>query len=230
MSIITNRFIQSKKSKRKRSFEPLERSEKKANLDLEEDWDLEIPLAKPKINVVDYDSCLIGSSMIKDIDSKLVFPNSKRCFFKSISGGKIKDVYNFLKNRENLLKNSKYFIVTCGSNDCDSLSDIKDVLNDYLEMALYLKNTFNTSCLIFNKLIPRTKCRYVSLLDFEKRRNCFNTFLEIIVPLTVSDCIIVDHLAFEMKTDLNDLLLDGVHISPLKGLPIYIEQIKNKLK
>ena len=210
----------------------LERSEKKANLDLEEeeDWDLEIPFNNnSKITTVDYEACLIGSSMIKSIDPKQIFPD-KRCHFKSISGGKIKDVHNYLKNNANLLKNSQYFIVTCGSNDCDSLNNINDVLNDYLELAEYLKNTFNTSsCFIFNKLIPRTKCRYVSLLEFEKRRTCFNNFLEVYVPLTVS-CIIVDHLAFEIKTGLNDLILDGVHISPFKGLPIYVEQIKSKLK
>jgi hypothetical protein len=42
----------------------LERSEKKANLDLEEeeDWDLEIPLNNnSKITTVDYEACLIGS-------------------------------------------------------------------------------------------------------------------------------------------------------------------------
>lgn len=174
-----------------------------------------------------YEACLIGSSMIKHINSKEIFPNQK-CYFNSISGGKIKDILASLKSNEQLLKNASCFVVTCGSNDCDSLNDMKTVINDYLDLAQYLHSTHKGSKFIFNKLIPRSKCRYVSLIEFEKRRVCFNEFLEITLPLIVP-CKIVDHKSFENKTHLNDLLTDGVHISPVRGLPLYVEQIKKAL-
>jgi len=202
---------------------------KSLNLNLdEEDWDTEASVNVNNNHESFYQTCLIGSSMVKHIDVKLLFPD-KNCLFKSISGGRINDIINYLKANEKLLINSKCFVVTCGSNDCDSLSELKDVVSHYFELAQYLKNTFNKASFVFNKLIPRTKCRYVSILEFEKRRICFNNFLEYTLPLIVP-CQIVEHLAFDSKTELSNLLLDGVHISPLRGLPLYIEQIKKALQ
>ena len=187
------------------------------------------PLNK-KANLVStfsYDVCLIGTSMIKNINANEIFSN-KKCYFKSISGGKIKDILLNLKSNENLLKNSKCFLITCGSNDVDSLNDMKTTINDFLELAQYLHSTYESSQFIFNKLIPRTKCRYVSLIDFDKRRICFNDFLQFTLPLIVP-CKIVEHESFENKTLLNDLLADGVHISPSRGLPLYVDEIKKVL-
>ena len=165
--------------------------------------------------------------MINNIDVTKFFPNLK-CLFKSINGGKTADILEYLKNNEPILKASKYFIITCGSNDVDSLMKITDAISDHLLLVKYFENKFKDAKFIFNKLIPRTKCRHVTLSDFEKRRNCFNKYMESL-PLAI-DCELVEHLEFETDAwKLAYLLADGVHMSP-KGLPIYIKNIMDTIK
>ena len=194
---------------------------------VEEDyWDDNLEPVNP--NAYTYDLCLIGTSMVKNIETNKLLPN-KRCFFKSISGGCIRDVWNALKSREALLRGCKIFVITCGSNDCDSTRDLKTTINDFLELAQYLSKLYPDSKLIFNKLIPRTKTRYTQIEEFEKRRICFNNFLESTLTLLVPS-VIVTHEKFESVHDLDMLLVDGVHMNPLHGVPIYIENIKKTIE
>lgn len=202
---------------------------KKALIDEEEEeWDIPISVPiKQTAQQSNIEACVIGSSMVKHIDVRQLFQN-KNCLFKSISGGKITDIFTYLRLSEHELKNSKYFVITVGSNDCDSLDEINTVISNYFDLAQYLKQKYPDSNFIFNKLIPRVKCRYVSLLDFDKRRICFNNFLEATLTSSISNCKIVTHSAFESKTELTKLLSDGVHISPT-GLPLYVEQIRKTI-
>jgi hypothetical protein len=173
-----------------------------------------------------YDALLIGTSMINNIDVNDFFPDLK-CLFKSINGGKTTDILEYLKKNEDILKSTKYFIITCGSNDVDSLMKLSDIMLDHLQLVRYLENDFKDAQIIFNKLIPRIKCRHVTQSDFEKRRSCFNKYLEIL-PFVLK-CQIVEHLDFEADAwKLAYLLADGVHIST-KGLPIYTKNISNAI-
>ncbi len=166
--------------------------------------------------------------MIRNIHPNEIFPN-KKCFYKSISGGRINDVANYLKLNESWLMNCKLFLVTCGSNDCDSFKSLSEVIQDYLNLAQYLSAKYPKSRLLFNKLVPRTKTRYTNLNDFEKRRLCFNEFLESALPLLLP-CTIISHEEFEQTSSyLEQLLCDGVHLSLSKGVPLYTQKLKQKV-
>ncbi|CAF0936137.1 unnamed protein product [Brachionus calyciflorus] len=175
-----------------------------------------------------FEAALIGTSMVKHIDPSKIFED-KKCFFKSISGGRISDIIEFVKKREGFFSQCKYICITCGSNDCDSYNEIKQTIDRYLELAQYLHKTYPESLLIFNQLIPRTKTKYVDLDLFEKRRVCFNDFLNTTLRILIP-CEIVEHKSFEDKSQLETLLIDGVHMTPIKGVPIYIDDIKNYLR
>jgi hypothetical protein len=176
-----------------------------------------------------FQACIIGTSMVKHVSPKSLFENEK-CFFKSISGGLIKNVLEFVRARVDFFHECKCFIVTCGSNDCDSTRPIKDTIETFVELAVYLSQTYPNARFLFNKLIPRTKTRYVSLEEFEKSRTCFNHFLESTLTLLVPACKIVNHESFELKENLELLLADGVHMSPLRGVPAYVNDIKQALQ
>lgn len=170
-----------------------------------------------------YEALLVGSSIVMDIDASLVFP-TKKCFFKSICGGETIHIMEYLKENEFLIKNCKYFVLACASNDCGSLNDMNHVINMYTELAQYLKNLSPDSILICNKLIPRTYSVPSTVEEFEERRHVFNNYLEFALPL-ILPCKIIDHPAFEVKSNLSTLLYDGVHIS-LEGLPVYIHEMR----
>ncbi len=189
-----------------------------------------------------FDSCVIGSSMIKNINKLDLFENSKfkNTYFKSISGGLIKHVHEDLKNMSHELKNCKLFIITVGSNDCDSLNQIDKVIGDYLDLVEYLRDTYSSeTCIILNKLIPRLKTRYTKLDDFDKRRLCFNNFIQnSLCTMFSSSLFVVEHERFEIRENeidatnnniLNEFLSDGVHLSIQKGVKLYVEDIKNVL-
>ena len=162
--------------------------------------------------------------MIKGVNCNAVFPNRK-CIFKSISGGLTRHCHEYVKSRELLLANCKYFIVVCGSNDCDMFYDINKVIMDYLEFAQYLSKMFPRARLIFNKLVPRLRTKNRTIEEFELRRVCFNNFLEQSLP-NIIPCTIVTHDIFERKEKLKDFLSDGVHFSPLRAIPIYENNLR----
>ena len=174
-----------------------------------------------------YDALLIGTSIIGNIDVTKFFPHLK-CLSISIKGGKTADILEYLKNNETILKSLKYFIITCGSNDVDSLMNITDVISDHLLLVKYLQNNFNEAKFVFNKLIPRTKWRHVTLSYFEKRRICFNKYMESL-PLAIY-CEVVEHLEFETDAwQLAYMLADGVHMSPL-GAKIYTQNLMDTMQ
>lgn len=102
--------------------------------------------------------------MVKYIDPKNVFDSETKCFHKSISGGSIKHIKEALEYHEANLKNVKLFIVTCGSNDCDSTyKDAQAVISLYLNLARTMKKLFPDAKLIFNKLVPRMDTKFSEL-------------------------------------------------------------------
>ena len=191
---------------------------------MEAEWDTNvIPTSQETV----YEACVIGTSMVKHIDVKVLFSN-KNCFFKSISGGRINDITNSLKQREELLKKCKYFIVTCGSNDVDSLNSITQVKADYFKLAFYLSRKYPGAKFFFNKLIPRLKTKYLDLVEFEKRRLEFNKCIQKRLG-ALSNSTVLTHDSFEAKDKLGCLLSDGVHISPMNGLSLYVHTIQQAL-
>lgn len=122
------------------------------------------PLQEQPILVENYETCIIGTSMIKHVSPAKVFSAETNCFFNSISGGCIKNIIDLLEQNQLALKNCRIFIVTCGSNDLDSsYRDSQQVISLYLELARLLKKLFPNARLVFNKLVPRTSTRYIEL-------------------------------------------------------------------
>ena len=197
---------------------------KKAHIDCYTNVD---PSKIPASQETVYEACVIGTSMVKHIDVKVLFTN-KSCFFKSISGGRINDITNILKQREELLKKCKYFIITCGSNDVDSLNSISQVKADFFKLAFYLSKKYPDAKFFFNKLIPRLKTKYLDLAEFEKRRVDFNDCIQKRLGV-LGNSMILTHESFEEKDKLGCLLSDGVHISPLNGLSLYVDTIQQAL-
>lgn len=211
-------------SKKRKFFEPLKEN-KKPHLES----DLAEVLADKTVQIVKpFEAALIGTSMIKHLDPNKIFEN-KKCFFKSISGGRISDIIEFVKKREGFFDNCQFICLTCGSNDCDSYNDIQTTIQRCIDLATYLHSKYPQSNLIFNELIPRLKTKYIDLDLFEKRRICFNNFLNSSLKMIVS-CKIVKHEEFEDKSKLEFLLTDGVHINPIDGVSKYIQDIKKILK
>ncbi|RNA27106.1 hypothetical protein BpHYR1_002977 [Brachionus plicatilis] len=165
--------------------------------------DKTIQIVKP------FEAALIGTSMVKHLDPNKIFEN-KKSFFKSISGGRISDIQEFIKKREGFFNDCQFICLTCGSNDCDSYNDIQTTIQKCLDLATYLHSKYPKGILIFNELIPRLKTKYIDL-----------DFLKLVVP-----CQVVKHDEFEDKSKLENLLMDGVHINPINGVPIYIQDIK----
>lgn len=192
---------------------------------------------------VNYDLCIIGTSMVKHIKVKDFIDNEtiNDVYLKSISGGKIKDVYDFIKAKS--FKFCKYFIITCGSNDCDCYipsnsgeknqlivdkSDdvsfiIKNIIDDYSLLIDYLHKTYNNSYIFVNQLIPRLRTRFL-FNNFELNRIKLNTYLENLAKFD-SNIVFIKHVTFE--TNLKNLLYDGVHIHPVNGVPKYVKEIKD---
>lgn len=193
-----------------------------------ENWDDDTQTSQNKtLKPEEYTACIIGTSMVKHFSVKDIFPDQK-CFFKSISGGSIRDVHNILKSRELLLAHVKTFVITAGSNDMDSENDANTGINDFLEMVQYLNEIYSDAKFIFNKLVPRTQTKFTDLKEFEERRIQFNNFLE--KDLTfLKDYIILGHLEFEDVDKLSENLSDGVHLSVSKGVPLYVEEIKKSI-
>jgi len=80
----------------------------------------------------------------------------------------------------------------------------------------------------FNKLIPRLKTKYLDLAEFEKRRVDFNDCIQKRLGV-LGNSMILTHESFEEKDKLGCLLSDGVHISPLNGLSLYVDTIQQAL-
>jgi hypothetical protein len=177
-----------------------------------------------------FKACLIGTSMVRNIRYKDLFGSDLKTFFKSISGGLIKHVDTFLRSRANLLNQCNIFVITCGSNDCDSTSDMASTLSDYLNMCRYLNETFPAARLVLNTLIPRQRCKYATQDEFEQRRVVFNNFLVSTVTGNFVTAQVVPHPGFENRDSLGKLLNDGIHLSVDHGLPIYVEEIRAVLK
>ena len=172
-----------------------------------------------------YTACLIGTSMVKQIDVKRLFTDGTKCFFKSISGGLIKSIISCLTVRELLLANCKTFIITAGSNDIDSNS-AEEAISDFKSLVEYLNETHPIAKIIINKLIPRTRTKFSDLLDFESKRIAFNNFLD---SISSSKHVIVTQDLFEDAEKLEMMLSDGVHLSPLYGVLPYEAQIKTNI-
>jgi hypothetical protein len=190
--------------------------------------------AKKASNSNNYTACLIGTSMVKHLSIKEMFP-SRRCFFKSISGGSIKNVLQCLRARSNCLTDCEVFVLTAGSNNIDkdgtdTATDtaLASSVEDFLSLCTYLKETYPTARFIVNKLIPRTKTKYTDLQVFEQRRVKFNEFLERELKF-LGDYAVVSHPEFERKQELWNLLIDGVHLSPVRGVPLYTAEIRKYL-
>lgn len=121
-------------------------------------------LQQQPIPVENYETCIIGTSMIKNVSPAKVFSAETNCFFDSISGGCIKNIIDSLEQNQLALKNCRIFIVTCGSNDLDSsYRDSQQVISLYLDLARLLKKLFPNARLVFNKLVPRTSTRHIEL-------------------------------------------------------------------
>jgi len=185
-------------------------------------------LDKPKDNAEKYVACIIGTSMVKQIKTNDLFED-KKCFFKSISGGLINDIARCLVARELLLAECRCFVITCGSNDVDSTASIQTVCNNFLNMIKYLNNQYPEARFIINKLVPRLKTKFVHIDAFEKRRTVFNNYLEENLKF-LKNYSIVEHPSFEEKSNLCNLLSDGVHLSLSNGVPVYTKTIKEFIK
>ncbi len=172
----------------------------------------------------EFKACLIGSSMIKHLYSNELFFN-KKCFFKSISGGSINDVHQCLDINKNILNNCEIFVITIGSNDIDRNKPIKSAIQDFTNFYLFLNKTFPNAKFIINKLVPRTKTKYTNLITFENRRIYYNLFIQHLL-LFKNNFIVITHTKFEQKQNLQELLSDGVHLSLINGVPIYLSEIK----
>ena len=102
--------------------------------------------------------------MVKHIKPHEIFKSTTNCLLKSISGGSIKNVTEYLEENQISLRDSKHFIVTCGSNDLDTtFKSTQKVIELYLELARLLKKLFPSAELFFNKLVPRKSTKYVQL-------------------------------------------------------------------
>ncbi len=178
--------------------------------------------------LVFYNLCIFGTSMIKHIriENFLSINGINNVFLKSISGGRILDVYNFIRART--FKGCQYFILTVGSNDCDcvmSSTSSQKIIDEYMILINYLKNSYLNSKIFVNQLIPRTRTRYLKDV-FDMNRVKLNCHLE---ELAKNDdyLIFIKHPAFEDIDKLSTLLYDGVHIHPVNGVPIYVNEIKS---
>lgn len=209
--------------KKRKKNEPLISNSKKACNN--ENWDSS-PMAPAALE--QYEVCLIGTSMIKHINVKDLF-SEKRCFFKSINGGFIKSITQCLEARELLLKKCKLFIITAGSNDIDSTSDVYTAINDFISLMKYLKKCYPDAKFIINELIPRVKTKNVEISIFEERRIVFNEFLTNDLDF-LDEYAIVKHEAFNNTDKLGELLSDGVHMSTVHGVPIYVSDIRKSIE
>ncbi len=201
----------------------------------EENWDDEIAFAQEtgQVNqgtavVKPFETCLIGTSMVKHIRPVDLF-GKRKCFFKSISGGLIKHIDSFLRTREGYFESCNMFVVTCGSNDCDSKNEISETLTAYLDLCLYLSEKYPNARLILNTLVPRQNTRFTTQEEFEERRVLFNQFLNSSVNSLIWNARIVSHPNFENRESLSTLLSDGVHLSVDQGVLIYVQEIKTVL-
>ena len=165
--------------------------------------------------------------MIKHIriDNFLNINGINNVFLKSISGGKIQDVYNFIRARK--FTQCKYFILTVGSNDCDCANNSSNftqkIIDEYMVLINYLKESYLSSKIFVNQLVPRTRTRY-SKEVFETNRVKLNSYLE---ECSDENLVFIKHPAFEDIDKLSTLLYDGVHIHPVNGVPIYVDEIKS---
>ena len=188
-------------------------------------WTLTNVIYNPSVN---YNLCIFGTSMIKHIRVEEFLStksNINNIFLKSISGGRILDIYNFIRARS--FSGCKYFIITCGSNDCDcAKSDLnQQIIDEYSVLINYLRIVYKDSKIFMNQLIPRTRTRYLSA-NFEANRTKLNKFLESWVK-TEENLFFIKHPAFESLDKLSTLLYDGVHIHPINGVPVYVNEIKS---
>jgi hypothetical protein len=185
------------------------------------------PRAEPKAELAlnsEIEACLIGSSMISPLNIRNLFP-TRKCMFKCILGGFTEDCFYYIKRKTDLLKSCKCFVIVCASNDCDSSNDMQTVITDYLDFALYLHKNFPKAKLVFCKLVPRLLTACVSLDEWEKRRTCFNDFVENTLVNIIANSVCVTQSKFEDKDLLPELLCDGVHFSS-KAIPIYEKKLK----
>ncbi len=194
------------------------------------DWDADqiaTENSPVKRSMQHYTACLIGTSMVKHLNFKELFPDNK-CFFKAVSGGSIKNVLQCLRARSNVLTDCQVFVITAGCNDLDRDKPGQSASEDFLTLCRYLKETYPNARFIVNKLVPRTTTKYTDLHVFEQRRADFNLFLDNQLQF-LGDYVVVTHAEFEKKQELWDLLSDGVHLSPMKGVPLYTAEIKKFL-
>jgi hypothetical protein len=204
-------------------------------IEQEEDWDADIEAAHKAGLVVQttpvlkpFETCLIGTSMIKHIRPVDLF-KKKKCFYKSISGGSIKHVDAFLRTKEGYFDNCETFVITCGSNDCDSTKKINETVAAYFELCWYLHQKYPNAHLVLNTLVPRQTTRYTTPEEFEKRRVLFNQFLVSSINSLIWNAKIVLHPKFEDPELLATMLSDGVHLSVDHGVAVYVAEISSVL-
>lgn len=165
-----------------------------------------------------YEFVFIGTSMIKHI--KLSIKNS---YLKALSGARIEILFNFIKTK--FFSNCKYFMLTCGSNDCDSTIAIESTTHIYLQLLKYLREKFTDAVIFINELVPRTRTRTE---HYENNRKILNEFLEIFCKNNFK-YEFIKHDSFENRQNLNTYLYDGVHLHPINGVPEYIKEINKVL-
>jgi hypothetical protein len=176
-----------------------------------------------------FETCLIGTSMIRNIRSADLFP-TKKCFFKSINGGLIEHVDSYLRAREGFFDHCHTFVLTCGSNDCDSKNEINETVAAYYALCWYLHLKYPTARLVLNTLVPRQHTRFTTPAEFEKRRKQFNQFLVANISGVIWNARVVFHPEFEDRESLDTLLSDGVHLSIDRGVLVYVEEINGVLR
>ena len=187
---------------------------------------------------IKFDAALVGSSMIRGIDPYDVLPD-KNVLFSSISGGRITDLLNYLITQEPYLKSCRLFIITIGSNDCDSHATMVKIYKDLNELVYYLDDKFPKARVLMNLLVPRPVCRYTKPDEFESRRKSFNEYVRVSLPNQLKNVVLsyIPHPSFEVDPQesegqkiLADLLHDGVHISTDYGVAKYVAEINDALK
>jgi hypothetical protein len=173
-----------------------------------------------------YDILYIGTSMIKHIRPLDLSSSIARVFVKSLSGALIKQLHNYIKKKKINTKLCKYFLLECGSNDCDTFIENKfeQIKDDFNALVSCIRANNPNLKLFVNSLVPRTTTRH-SLLNFEANRSKLNSYYE---SLAENDdrFFYIKHDLFDDSNTIDKLLYDGVHMHPIYGVPTYLNEIK----
>lgn len=164
----------------------------------------------------EYDFCLVGTSLVKDIDSKQMY-RYKRTRVTVLRDKTVRGANEFLETGK--LNGAKVICYQVGSNDLEN-KDADEVCREIQQLALKTKSGIPGCEVVLSEILPRYYNNNYESRAFESKRLVANEMLE-----NFCEDAEIKMIKHQNITQIH--LIDGIHLRRKSGTGQYVRNLKS---